>query len=347
MTVKIALDVHGGDYGLVTNLEGAILAARKLEAVEIILVGNDPAIREALRRMNVQMPGNLRIIHASQVVEMSAEPVQECRSKPNSSLVVCAELVADGKAGAFVSAGNSGAAMVASLIKMKRLSGVMRPAIAVSFPTAKGISVLIDGGANMDCKPWHLVQFAIMGSIYAKHIFNTANPSVGILSVGEEESKGNDLTRETIPLLKKSGLNFHGPVEGRELPMGTIDVIVCDGFVGNICLKACEGLASTMFGMIKKEIMSSPVSRFGALFVKGAFRNLKTRLNPDEFGGAPLLGVNGTVIICHGKSNSRAMFNGIRVASEMLRANVNERIRHSLETIKETLESLKEKETQK
>lgn len=341
--MRVAIDAHGGDYGLAPNLEGALLAAGD-PSCEIILVGKDPEIREGLRRTGAVMPGNLSIVHASQVVEMEAEPVQECRSKPDSSMVICAELVADGKADAFVSAGNSGAVMVTSLLKMKRLPGVMRPAIAVPFPTVRGTSVLLDGGANMDCKPWHLVQFAIMGSIYARHVFKADEPSVGVLSVGEEETKGNALVSDVIPLLKRSGLNYYGPVEGRDLPMGTVDVVVCDGFVGNICLKVSEGLAKAIFKILRDEINRGWLYKIGALLMKGAFSRLKKKMDPDEFGGAPLLGINGTAVICHGRSNSKAIFNGVRVAKELLRAGANEHIRKSLEAMRDGLEKMKEKE---
>ncbi|MFH1619078.1 MAG: phosphate acyltransferase PlsX [bacterium] len=339
--MKIALDVHGGDLGMLPNLEGALRAVRELDC-GVILVGRDPEIREALRRLGAQHSEKLSIVHAPQIVDMSAEPVQECRAKPDSSMVICAELVADKKADALVSAGNSGAVMVASLLKMKRLPGVMRPAIAVPLPTVKGTMVLMDGGANMDCKPWHLAQFAAMGSIYARHVFGIADPSVGILSVGEEECKGNVLVKETIPILKKAGLNFLGPVEGMDIPAGTADVIVCDGFVGNICLKLSEGLAKTIFDMLRQEVASGILCRLGALLMKSAFRNLKKRMSPDEYGGAPLLGVNGIAVICHGRSSSTAIFNGIRVASELVRAGTNEKIRSFMENMKDGMEYVKE-----
>ena len=339
--MKIALDVYGGDFGPAPNLEGALAALKSLDC-DIILVGKDNEIRELLSRLDAPQSARIQVIHAPQVIEMAGEPVQECRSKPDSSLVMCAELVADKKADAFVSAGNSGAAMVASLLKMKRLPGVMRPAITVPFPTIKGTAVLLDAGANMDSKPWHLVQFAVMGSVYARHILKKNNPSVGILSVGEEETKGNDLVRETIPLLKKSGLNYCGPVEGRDLPAGKADVVVCDGFVGNICLKVSEGIAKTIVEMLKEEINRSFAYKLAALAMKGAFQKLKKRVNSDEWGGAPLLGVNGTAIICHGKSNAAAIYNGIRTANDFAKAKANAEIIKTLESLRGNIDASKE-----
>jgi glycerol-3-phosphate acyltransferase PlsX len=228
--------------------------------------------------------------------------------------------------------------MVAALWHLKRLPGVLRPAIASPIPTAKGVAVLLDAGANTECKPWLLLQFATMGALYAKHIFKIAKPSVGILSNGEEESKGNELVREAVPLLKYSGLNFRGPIEGRDIPAGTVDVIVCDGFVGNVVLKLYEGVASTLLAGLKAEIEKSPVSRLGGLLIRGAGRALKKRMSYDEYGGAPLLGVGGIAIIAHGKSNAKAIFNAHRVASELVKTGATDQIRASLEEMKANLE---------
>lgn len=338
--MKIALDIYGGDFGLKPNLEGALLADKCLEH-ELLLVGRDPEIREELRRLNASPSSKVHIIHASQTIEMDKEPVEECRNKPNSSLMVCAELVKDGKADAFVSAGNSGATMVASLLKIKRIPGIIRPAIALPYPTLKGVTILLDGGANMDAKPWHIVQFAVMGSIYSKFLLNISNPSIGIMSIGEEETKGNSLVMETIPLLKNSGLNFYGPVEGNDLPEGLVDVVVCDGFVGNIVLKVSEGLAKSILKMLKQEIMKKWTYKIGAMLMKKMFTDIKKKLNPDEFGGAPLLGVNGVVIICHGRNNQRAIFNAIRVAGELSKAKLIQHISRELEKIKNKIEQMK------
>ncbi|OGS45352.1 MAG: phosphate acyltransferase PlsX, partial [Elusimicrobia bacterium RIFOXYB2_FULL_62_6] len=242
---------------------------------------------------------------------MAKEPVEECRHKPNSSLMVGTDLVRDGKADAFISAGNSGAVMVAALLKLKRIQGVIRPALAVTFPTAKGTTLLLDAGANTDCKPWHLAQFAIMGSVFMRLKFGVDNPKVGILSIGEEESKGNYLVTESIPLLKTMDINYFGPVEGRDIPEGLTDVVVTDGFTGNVVLKLSEGLAKVIFRMIKDRIMGKFTYKIGAMLMKKVFSDMKKKMNPDEYGGAPLLGVNGVVIICHGKSNPKAIYSAI------------------------------------
>ncbi|MCK5357678.1 MAG: phosphate acyltransferase PlsX [Elusimicrobiales bacterium] len=337
--MRIAIDANGGDLGLKPNIEGAILADKNLNH-NIYLVGRDPEIREELRRLNAKPSDRFHIVHAPDIVEMHKEPVDECRTKPNSSLMVAADLVKDGKADAFISAGNTGATMVASLLRIKRIKGIIRPAIGVPFPTTKGMTLLIDAGANSDNKPWHLVQFAAMGSIYIKSVLGKKNPTVGILSIGEEETKGNNLTIETIPLLKNAGLNFYGPIEGRDLPVGLTDVVVTDGFVGNIALKLSEGMAKAIFEILKKEIKSKFIYKVGAMLMKRVFTGLKKKMNPDEFGGAPLLGVNGVVIICHGKTNPTAIFNAIKVAGNLASANIVESIAKNMELLKEKISDI-------
>lgn len=318
------------------NIEGALLASRRLQQ-EIILVGREPEIREELSRLGAELPDRLSIAHASQLVEMGKEPVEECRSKPDSSLMAGMELVKDGKADAFVSAGNSGAVMVAALLKLKRISGIMRPAIASPFPTPRGQALLLDAGANMDSKPWHLVQFAVMGSIFMRSRYGLENPSVGLLSIGEEETKGNSLVLETIPLMKNAGINFIGPVEGGDLPAGKADVIVTDGFTGNVALKLSEGLARTIFRMIKEQIQRKFTYKIGALLMKKIFTDLRKQMNPDEYGGAPLLGVNGVVLICHGKTSPKAIFNAIKAAGDLAGSGMLDKIRKHLEQIKDTI----------
>lgn len=338
--MKIALDAHGGDFGLKPNIDGALQAAEQLPH-EIILVGRDPEIREELRRRETELPANVRIVHAPQLVEMGREPVEECRSKPNSTLMVGAELVKDGKADAFISAGNSGAVMVASLLKLKRIPGIIRPALAAPYPTLRGTTLLLDVGANMDSKPWHLVQFAVMGSIFMRLRFGVENPSVGILSIGEEESKGNALVVETIPLMKGVGINFKGPVEGGDIPAGTADVVVTDGFAGNVSLKLSEGLASVIFKMIKREVHTNFTYKIGALLMRKAFAGLKKKMNVDEYGGAPLLGVNGVVLICHGKTNQKAIFSAIRTAGDLAGSGMIEKIKKNMELIKDQISGAK------
>ena len=324
--MKIALDAHGGDLGLQPNVEGAVLAVSRLDH-EVILVGRDPEIREELHRLNAAHNPKIRVVHAPQLVEMAKEPVEECRSKPNSSLMVGTDLVRDGKADAFISAGNSGAVMVAALLRLKRIQGIIRPALAAPYPTLNGMALLIDAGANTDSKPWHLAQFAIMGSIYMRVRFGIDNPKVGLLSIGEEETKGNFLVTESIPLLKNMDINFYGPVEGRDLPEGLTDVVVTDGFTGNVALKLSEGLAKTIFKMMKDQIMRKFTYKIGAMLMKKVFTDLKKKMNPDEYGGAPLLGVNGVVIICHGKSTPKAIFSAILAAGELSKSGMVDQIR--------------------
>ncbi|PIS47478.1 MAG: phosphate--acyl-ACP acyltransferase [Elusimicrobia bacterium CG08_land_8_20_14_0_20_51_18] len=329
--MKIAIDAHGGDFGIKPNIEGALSCLKNLSH-EIILVGRDNEIREELRKLNINELGpRLKIVNAVQIIGMDKEPVEECRSKPNSSLMIAAELVAEKKADAFVSSGNSGAIMVASLLKMKRIRGVLRPAIAIPYPTEKGFSLVLDAGANTDCKPWHLLQFALMGSVYMKNVAGIANPKVGILSIGEEECKGSALVQEAIPLLKKANINFTGPLEGRDIPFGQADVVVTDGFTGNVVLKLSEGLAKFLFKSIKDQIHRKFTYKIGAFLMKKIFTDLRNKTNPDEFGGAPLLGINGIAMVSHGKSNARAIYNAVRVAGELAMAGAVAKIKKEIE----------------
>jgi glycerol-3-phosphate acyltransferase PlsX len=341
--MRIALDAHGGDFGLKPNIEGALLAAKKLSH-EIILVGRDPEIREELRRHGAEDPKGISIVHAPHVVGMDAEPVEECRSKPDSSLMVGAALVKEGKADAFVSAGNSGAIMVASLLNLKRIPGVIRPAIAAPLPTYKGTTILLDAGANMDCKPWHLAQFAVMGSVYMQSLFGMENPSVGLLSIGEEESKGNSLVQEALPLIKNVGVNFYGPVEGRDVPEGLTDVVVADGFTGNVALKLYEGTAKTVFRMLKDRIMGGFTYKIGAMLMRRVFTEMKSKMSVDVYGGAPLLGVNGVVIVCHGKVTANAIFNAVRVSGELASAGMVTHIKKRMEQVKDKIAAAREAE---
>lgn len=341
--MRIALDAHGGDFGLKPNLEGALLAAKKLPH-EVILVGRDPEIREELRRLGAELPTNVSIVHAPQLVEMAGEPVEECRKKPDSSLMVAAGLVHDGKADAFISAGNSGAVMVASLLKIKRIPGVIRPAIAAPLPTYRGITLLLDAGANMDSKAWHLAQFAVMGSMYMKFLFKIENPKVGILSIGEEESKGNALVQDTIPLLKTLGVNYTGPVEGRDIPEGVADVVVTDGFTGNVALKLYEGAAKTVFKMLKDRIMAGFTYKIGAMLMRRVFADMKTKMTVDVYGGAPLLGINGIAMVCHGRVTSAAIFNAIRVSADLAASGMVDHVRRHMEQVKDSISAAKNAE---
>ncbi len=332
--MKLALDAAAGDFGAAPNIEGAIQAANQ-HGVELLLVGPAAELSAQLKARGVAADDRrFEVVDAPDVIAMDEDPATACRSKPRASIMVCAQLVAEGRAAGLVSVGHSGATMVASLLNLKRLPGVMRPAIAVPLPTASGVTLLLDAGANAECKPWHLLQFAVMGSLYCQNIFGVEKPTVGILSIGEEESKGNDLVKEAVPLLKVSGLDFHGPVEGRDIPGGAVDVVVCDGFVGNICVKLMEGTAATIFGILKGEILSSLRGRLGGLLLRRSFAKLKKRMSYDEVGGAPLLGVGGVAVIAHGKSNAKAVCNAIRTAKQLVDTGVNEKIRSQLEELR-------------
>ena len=315
--MKIALDAVGGDHGLTPNIDGAVQAANAF-GVELVLVGPEMAIRAELSSRGIG-PGDARfeVVDAPDVVGMDEEPASACRAKPRSSIMVCAELVAAGRAGGMVSAGNSGATMAAvTLWHLKRIPGVLRPAIAVPIPTTKGVTVLLDAGANVDCKPWHLVQFAMMGSLLARHLYGIANPTVGLLTIGEEEGKGNDLAKEAFVQLRASGIDFAGAVEGRDVPAGKTDVVVCDGFVGNVLIKTMEGTAAAVVNLLKAELTSSWRYKIPALALRGPFSRMKKKMSPDEYGGAPLVGVNGVVIVSHGSSNARAIAHAVRAAAK-------------------------------
>jgi glycerol-3-phosphate acyltransferase PlsX len=326
--VKIAVDAMGGDHGPAVVVEGAVAAVRELGA-SVVLVGDKAAVERELSRLDA--PAGVEIRHASQVVGMGESPSQALRRKRDSSLRIAAELVRDGEASAFVSAGNTGAAMAVAMFVVGVLRGVDRPAIAAVLPNLKGHSVLLDVGANVDPKPWHLFQFAIMGHVYARDILGIERPRVGLLSVGEEEGKGNELTKEAYEQLKDSTLNFLGNVEGRDIYNGHCDVIVTDGFTGNVALKISESLAEMVGAMMREELMRDARSRVGAAFAKPAFDRFKKRVDYAEMGGAPLLGIDGGAIICHGASPVKAIKNAVRVAGEWAKAGLNDHIRAALE----------------
>lgn len=322
--MKIALDAVGGDFGAAPNIEGAIQAANEF-GIDVILVGPEQQLRADLSSKGIS-GSRFEVVDAPDVVGMTDEPAAGCRAKPRSSIMVAAELVAQGKAAGFVSAGNSGATMVAALWHLKRVPGVLRPAIAVPIPTPKGTTVLLDAGANVDCKPWHLVQFAQMGGLLATHGYGIANPVSGILTIGEEEGKGNDLVKETFPLLKAEVPGFKGCVEGRDVPAGNVDVVVCDGFVGNVLIKTMEGTAKAMMALLKDSLMQSWRHRLPALLLRGPFARLKKKMSYDEYGGAPLVGVRGSVIVCHGSSNGKAIANALRMCRHTAEAALDKKI---------------------
>lgn len=319
--MRIALDAMGGDNAPHINVAGAVEAARAY-GVDVMLVGDSFSLRRELLLYPVS---NLKITiePAPQVISMDEPPTVALRQKKDSSITRAVHLVKEGRADAVISAGNTGAMMAASKIILGTLKGVDRPAIATIFPTLNDPCVILDVGANVDSRPKHLLQFGIMGSIYARYILGKEKPRLGLLSIGEEEAKGNELTREAYKLLRKSSLNFVGNVEGRDIFKGEVDVIVCDGFVGNIVLKASESVAELFDVILKEELGSNPIYRLGAKLCSKGLRNFTRKIDYAEYGGAPLLGVNGVSIISHGRSSSRAIKNAIRVSKDLVEKRVN------------------------
>jgi glycerol-3-phosphate acyltransferase PlsX len=337
MPIDIVLDAMGSDKAPEPEIRGAILACRQLD-VRVHLVGPEellrPKLREALKAAGVRDKLPIFIVQASEWISMDDKAAQAVRSKRDSSMRVGLKMVREGRAGGFVTAGNTGAAMATAKMVLGSLAGVDRPALATVLPTqGKTPCVLLDVGANVDCDPENLVQFAVMGHMYAKNVLRIASPRVGLLSIGEEDSKGNSLTRDTLPLLRalpEGMLNFLGNVEGRDLYNGHAEVVVCDGFVGNVALKTSEGLAKLVNSSLRESLKSTVTSVVGALLSQKAFKAFKKRLDYSEYGGAPLLGVRGVCIVGHGSSNERAIMNGIRVAAEFAQAEVNSAIEAAL-----------------
>jgi len=334
MPTVVAVDAMGSDRAPKPEVEGAILACRHYD-VQVVLVGREAEIREELKREIEKHPTvkNLPIdvVHATEVIGMGEKAATAVRSKHDSSMRVGLRLVREGRAAGFVTAGNTGAAMATAKMVLGALPGVDRPALAAVFPTSAGkAAILLDVGANVDCKPQNLEQFAVMGEIYSRSIFGTHRPRVGLLSIGEEEGKGNELTREAYGLLRQLPLNFAGNVEGRDLYNGTVDVIVCDGFIGNVALKVSEGLVSTVRFLLKESLKSTISSQVGFLLSRRAFEDFKKRLDYAEYGGAPLLGIKGVCIVGHGSSNSNALKNAIRVAAQFAETKINDKIEKGL-----------------
>jgi phosphate acyltransferase len=334
MLTTIAVDAMGGDHAPAVEVEGAIQAARDLRA-RILLVGQEDRIRGELERQGVPNPRKQRlhieIVNATEIISMDDPVAQSVRRKRDSSIRVAARLVREGKAHGLVSAGNTGAVMAIAKLMLGTLPSVDRPALAGIFPTLKGRgTVLLDVGANAECKPEHLEQFAIMGSIYSRSILGVRNPKVGLMSIGEEDIKGNELTKDTLYLLKEAPINFIGNVEGRDIFTGDVDVIVSDGFTGNVILKTSEGLVEAIMGLLKTELGQTILTQIGAMLSLNAFRSVKKRLDYSEFGGAPLLGCKQICLICHGSSNSKAIRNAIRIGREFYKGKLSERIESEL-----------------
>lgn len=327
--MRVAVDAMGGDNAPLVEVEGAIAAVREY-GVPVILVGDTERVQHELAKYDCKGL-DITVHHASEVVGMHDSAADAVRKKRDSSIRVAFDLVKKGEADAVVSAGNSGATMACGMFVLKRLAGIERPAIAQAFPTLRGDTLVLDVGGNVDCKPAHLVQFAIMGEVYARLVMGIPQPRIGLLSNGEEESKGNDLTRETSALLKKTSLDYTGYIEGRDIFDGVVDVVVCDGFVGNVVLKLSEGLVEAVGKMLKDELKGSFLSKLGYLLAKRAFASFKKKVDYAEYGGAPLLGINGVGMICHGGSSPKAIKNAIRFAYEDVQKGVNQKVVEKLQ----------------
>ena len=325
--MKIAVDAMGGDYAPGVVIEGILLALQEIPGLQLVLVGHQEKLSFYLEKAGLSNHPQVELVHAEQVVEMSDHSTDSIRSKKHSSITVCADLVKAGRADAIVSAGHTGAAVAATKVRLRTLEGVDRPALATAMPAVGGKNILIDVGANTDCTPINLAQFAVMGELYAQLTFGLERPRIGLLSVGGEDVKGNDLTKEVFKILSSMPINFVGNVEGHDIfHKSTCDVIVCDGFTGNSILKASEGLARATYHWLKEAFTRNPIRQTGAFLAKEAFRDLKKISDSEEFGGAPLLGIRGVCIIGHGASTPKAIKNAIRLADTYLKHGLTDRI---------------------
>ena len=339
--MRIVVDVMGGDHGCGVVVEGvrqALAADHKI--TQIYLVGQQEQIRPAMAAARLDDP-RLVVVHASEVLTMEDKPVDGLRRKKDCSILRAVELIKEGKAEAMISPGNTGGVVAAATIKLRPLPGVDRPGIATIIPAPENSFVLLDSGANIECRPIHLAQYAIMGSVYSREILGYPRPRVGLLNVGTEDIKGNDLTLETFKLCKLIDVNFVGNVEGHDLFTNRVDVVVCDGFVGNVVLKTCEGLAMGIFAWIKREMTMNLKRRLGAMLIRGALRTIKRRVDPDVHGGAPLLGLNGNVMICHGSAREHAIMNAVRVSTATVHHRVNDLICREIAQANERLAAAK------
>ncbi len=326
--MHIILDAMGSDTHPDPEVRAAVDAARLLQ-VQVTLVGHEDILRPRLAALG-GADHNVEIAHAPEVVEMTDKPAKDARRKSQNSMAVGMDMIKAGMADAFVTAGNTGGAMANALFRLGRLRGVKRPALTALFPVKGGQTVVLDIGANTDCRPLYLLQFALMGARYAQEVLGIHSPRVGLLSNGEEAGKGNELVKETYPLIAASGLNFIGNVEGKELFAGEADVVVTDGFTGNILLKSSEAVAGLLIGILREEMTASTRTKIGALLARPAFNRIRKMLDPAEVGAAPLLGIDGLVFIGHGRSDARALFNAIRVARQAAAANLLESLREAI-----------------
>ena len=335
--MRIALDAMGGDFAPKNNVEGAVLALKEYPHIEkLFLVGDAMAVGAEVKRIGFQ-DQRLEIFHASEVVDMHESAAKAIRQKKDSSISRSVDLVKNASAQAVVSAGHTGAAVAAFVLKVRTLKGIERPAVACILPTEVGVFVLIDAGANPDSSPENLLQFGILGSVYSEQVLGNKRPTVALLSIGEEDVKGNDITKEAFKLLKASSLNFSGNIEGRDLYENPADVVVCDGFTGNVVLKTSESIAYAIFGWLRRELNRGLVRKLGAQLARGAFRDIYKKTNAEEYGGMPLLGVNGVCIIAHGSSSPVAIKNAIRAAAESVKQDLNPHILRKLEIYNENV----------
>ena len=329
--VIVALDAMGGDYAPEQTVQGAVNAVRSSSDIKVILVGKEERLKEELYTKCGYSGDAIEIVNATEIIEMGDVPTSAIKNKKDSSLVVAMKLVRDGKADAVVSAGSTGAILVGGQLVVGRLRGIKRPPLAPFVPTTKGFSLLLDCGANVDARPEHLVQFAQMGSIYYENVMGKKNPTVGILNIGTEEEKGNQLVKDTKPLLEQCGtINYVGSIESREIVRGAVDVIVCEAFVGNIVLKFFEGLTLTLFDSLKQGLMSSLRTKIGTLLVKPALKSLKKQFDTSSQGGAPLLGLKGLVVKAHGNSTSKEIEIAIKQCVSFKKQKINEKIKESI-----------------
>ncbi|PYJ76929.1 MAG: phosphate acyltransferase PlsX [Verrucomicrobia bacterium] len=337
--MKIALDAMGGDFGPPNLVAGAVMALQEYPHInKLYLVGDSAKIGSELKKHECN-DSRIDIVHSTQVVEMSDTAWSAVRRKKDSSVSRAVDLVKRGQADAIVSAGHTGASVAASMIKLRTLPGIDRPGIAAVLPTEFNVFVLIDAGANIDARPEQLLQYAFMGTVYSRHVLGYKNPTVGLVSLGEEDVKGNEMTKEVFKMLKKSSLNFAGNIEGRHLFEDPVEVVVCDGFVGNVILKTCESISVAIFQWLKHELMRTRMRKVGAFLARNAFDTIKGKTNYEEYGGSPLLGVNGICIIAHGASTPLAIKNALRVAAESIEQQVNPHIVDEIRRYNETTAS--------
>jgi phosphate acyltransferase len=333
--MRIALDAMGGDYAPKNIIEGAVFALKELPDLEkLFLVGDAATIGSELQRLDCKDP-RVEIFHASEVVSMKESAAKAVRSKKDASICRAVDLVKNGSAQAVVSAGHTGAAVAACVLKLRTLKGIERPAVACLLPTKSNVFVLIDAGANPDSTPENLVQFAIMGSVFSEHVLGYENPAVALMSIGEEDMKGNDVTKVAFKLLKASNLNFRGNIEGHDLFENPSEVVVCDGFTGNVVLKTSEAIAHAIFSWLKHELFQNPLRKLGAKLAEGAFKSIRKKTNYEEYGGMPLLGVNGVCIIAHGASSALAIKNAIRAATQSIKNEINPQILREVQSYNE------------